>query len=910
VNVQYEDRTDDQFMACETPSGKSYKVKAVGKDFIKKNFGNGKLMSGEVELTFDADAMIDESTAEIISKSPPGLATFDADAMIDESTTEIMGPHGRQLQTQVGNCGTYLGGSCAGSRTVLVVRVIAADKNTTASETQLSDSVFGTSGDSLNLKSWYNQCSYNQLNFIPAEGNGINHGVTTVTVDASSTDGDSVMNNEINTALKTKFGVNNPREIANHVMYCLPAGTMSGIAYGNINHWRTVYLDDWCNYVSAQVHEVGHNLVLSHSGDPAAAGSSATYGDKSGMMGFSFNDDDGPRQCFNAPKNWQLGWYDDKQVSVSFDGWEGNLIGLSDYENSNVAAGDMVIAKVDLNESYYVSFNRKTGINSGTLEGGNQVLVHKRDLGTGYGDSDILAYLNSGGSYSSQDTYFRVTVNSIDLASNPARANVKLERFDPPPPCYTGTASVSITQDNYPGETSWDIRDDGENVLTSGGVTGKSNIVLAHGYYTFSIYDSYGDGICCAYGNGSYTFQVGSTLIKTGGEFGSAESTQFGICSTPTSSPTAASTNSPTPNPTVPPTNPPTAAPTSSPTSSPTAAPTKSPTPNPTVPPTNAPTIAVTSSPTSSQGCDTVRVEILTDHYPEETSWQLTDATLAVVLSGGGYTARSTTFTSEVCVDDWTSLSFTINDSYGDGICCNWGSGSYTVTVNDNTVLSGGEFGSSETTLLLKSCDYGELVERGKVVCKCAPNEMRIAVHLTTDRYPEETSWTISTCGGVELSSGGSYKFKNTKYTDSICVPDNVAYRFQINDSYGDGICCSYGSGNYQISIDGAEVVSAVGNFGTSEVQDLNGVCSKISTNIVETTNIEVSDPPLKCSSVTRKQDCLGNCVWVGNGNKNGKCTMKPKEEPTPKCAACRSTGTSCCGTCVNNGPKFMRGCY
>ena len=574
------------------------------------------------------------------------------------------------------------------------------------------------------------------------------------------------------------------------------------------------------------------------------------------MMGFSYSNDDGPRQCFNAPKNWQLGWYDDKQISVSFDGWEGNLIGLSDFENSSVAAEDTVIAKVDLNESYYVSFNRKTGINSVTAEGGNQVLVHKRELGTGYAESDILAYLNSGDSYSSPDSNFRVTVNSIDLTSNPARANVKIERFDTPPPCNTGTVSVFLNPDSYPGETSWNLKDDAENVVASSGSTGASNIVLPDGYYTFSIIDSYGDGICCAYGNGSYTLQVGSTVVKTGGEFGSQESTPFGICNNVL----------------------PTSAPTNSPTSSPTASPTT---------------------------CDTVQVKIITDTYPVETSWQLTDATSAVVLSGGGYTV-SDTYISEVCVDDWTSLSFTIMDSYGDGICCIYGSGSYTVTVNGNTALSGGAFLSAETKPLYTSpCDYGEEIVDGEVVCKCAPTEMRIAVDLTTDRYPQETSWTVTTCGGDELGSG-SYTDSETEHTDLICVPNNVPYRFQVNDSFGDGMCCNYGIGRYQISIDGIEVVSAAGDFGSGEAHDLNGACS---------TNIVVSDPPIKCSSVTRKQDCLGNCEWVGKGTKGGKsrlgkCTLKPKEEPTQKCVACSSTGQECCGTCVNNGPEWMRGCY
>lgn len=247
VEIVYEDGTDGQFMTCETPSGKSYKVKNVDKAFIKENFGNGKLVSGNVELSFDLDTMVDESTAEIVSNSLPGFRKKNSKGSKGNRP-------GRQLQTQVGNCGTYLGGSCAGTRSVLVVRVIAADKSTTKSESQLAESVFENANDSLNLQSWYNQCSYNQLNFVPAtdENSLINNGVYTVTVSSKSTEGDLKMNNDIAGALNEDFGVSSPNQIADHVMYCLPAGTMSGIAYANVNNWRSVYSDNWCTYVSAQ----------------------------------------------------------------------------------------------------------------------------------------------------------------------------------------------------------------------------------------------------------------------------------------------------------------------------------------------------------------------------------------------------------------------------------------------------------------------------------------------------------------------------------------------------------------------------------------------------------------------------------------------------------------------------------
>ena len=63
---------------------------------------------------------------------------------------------------------------------------------------------------------------------------------------------------------------------------CIPPGTSGGwIAYAYINHWLSVYNDRWCEYPSGQMHELGHNLNLAHSGE------GATYDDQSGMMGYS-----------------------------------------------------------------------------------------------------------------------------------------------------------------------------------------------------------------------------------------------------------------------------------------------------------------------------------------------------------------------------------------------------------------------------------------------------------------------------------------------------------------------------------------------------------------------------------------------------------------------------------------------
>ena len=88
---------------------------------------------------------------------------------------------------------------------------------------------------------------------------------------------------------------------------------------------------------------------------------------------------------------------------------------------------------------------------------------------------------------------------------------------------------------------------------------------------------------------------------------------------------------------------------------------------------------------------------ILTDNYPGETTWSVSDASGATIMSGGPYSTSATTFTSTACVANGC-YDVTINDSYGDGICCANGEGNYSITSDGNTLVSGGEFVSTETT--------------------------------------------------------------------------------------------------------------------------------------------------------------------------------------------------------------------
>lgn len=108
-----------------------------------------------------------------------------------------------------------------GDKTFLVVRIVAADASTTASTAQLSDSVFGTSGDPFNLQSQYESCSNQKLNVMAADAShhtAINDdGTITVTIpDAVTGVDDGVIRAAATSALQTKLGGSAPNSVVNH----------------------------------------------------------------------------------------------------------------------------------------------------------------------------------------------------------------------------------------------------------------------------------------------------------------------------------------------------------------------------------------------------------------------------------------------------------------------------------------------------------------------------------------------------------------------------------------------------------------------------------------------------------------------------------------------------------------------
>ncbi|MEL6141401.1 MAG: T9SS type A sorting domain-containing protein, partial [Bacteroidota bacterium] len=427
-----------------------------------------------------------------------------------------------------------------------------------------------------------------------------------------------------------------------------------------------------------------------------------------------------------------------------------------------------------------------------------------------------------------------------------------------------------------------------------------------------------------------------------------------------------------------------------------------------------------------------ITLSINLDNYPEETSWQVTDGSGTVVASGGTYGAfpDGSNVTEEICLVDGC-YDFTILDSYGDGICCSYGVGDYTLAdATGNVLASGASFGNSETTNFCvgggsqptctdgiqngqetgvdcggpdcpacptctdgiqngqetdvdcggpdcpacptcndgiqngqetgvdcggpdcpacPTCDDGiqngqetgvdcggpdcpacptcnDGIQNGQETgvdcggpdCPACPqgcNANEVVITILLDNYPEETSWDIQNGSGNVLASGGTYGSQpdGSTVTEIACLADGC-YTFTIYDSFGDGICCAYGIGNYSVTSNGT-VLAAGAAFRNLESTDfcLGQIAEPSCTDGIQNgqeTDIDCGGP-----------DCPA-CPTCDDGILNGNETDVDCGGPDcPACPTCtdgiqngQETGVDCggpdCPACPSGGSEVILGSF
>jgi len=414
-----------------------------------------------------------------------------------------------------------------------------------------------------------------------------------------------------------------PRAVIDHDMYILPCG---GAASGMVNGPTTWYPGNAVKYPAVVMHEVGHNLGLGHSGSldlkeygDGTSTMGAPHTDEDlGLMCFS-GADHWQMQFYTNPTTVIEGWYHDAAF-VEHDFLTGGpqsvrLIGVGEYNLQTNPVTPIVIKlktrKPDerlsaemkhQEEKLYVSFNAQAGANVHTRQAQNAIVVHGKHFPK-YGQTFLKSVIREGETYVYHVPWdpaprALVTAMCINRISSPKRACVCI-RFDPDelcPECHcnelvptpkpipgpptnspmpttpptpwfklTGTVNfrIEIVLDEYPGETTWEVKNECTNeVVQEGGpylAQDADRMQIeefalddAPARYTFTIRDAQGDGLCCQYGIGDYKVILDDShevAACTGHEchFGAQAVHSFGSCEGP-APPTTRRPNTPTPS--------------------------------------------------------------------------------------------------------------------------------------------------------------------------------------------------------------------------------------------------------------------------------------------------------------------------------------------------------------------------
>ena len=179
-----------------------------------------------------------------------------------------------------------------------------------------------------------------------------------------------------------------------------------------------------------------------------------------------------------------------------------------------------------------------------------------------------------------------------------------------------------------------------------------------------------------------------------------------------------------------------------------------------------------------------VRIDILPDRWPEETSWDLVnDCTGETVLSGNAIGAKA-------CVPD-DQYTFTIYDAYDDGICCEYGYGYYEVYFDDVLMKMGGDFKTEES------------ISFGNGGCSCFGIMENKTIHFPV----------YSACWKIEFFNNGilSVDYTNPGCLRDIFTNEIVISSFSHVESYTAYFIDKSGWSGTVIIQEGSETASEVG---------------------------------------------------------------------------------------------------
>ena len=231
-----------------------------------------------------------------------------------------------------------------------------------------------------------------------------------------------------------------------------------------------------------------------------------------------------------------------------------------------------------------------------------------------------------------------------------------------------------------------------------------------------------------------------------------------------------------------------------------------------------------------------LNVTVQTDQYGGETSWE--------ILMGGDVVATSPPYQNNTLSNVTIPLpagddyEFIIYDSFGDGICCEFGPGWYSLTNTCGLEIFNYEFSSASDTTgfnlfpclpVLPGCTnessnnynpWATIDDNSCNVSECSEGETLVTMELTLDNWPNETGFTL-----VNLAVGefyeqvlpGEFDFGDqlATYTYDFCVA--LGFELVLVDTFGDGLNGTASGGD----ADGAVTITSCQDSVLWELEDV-----------------------------------------------------------------------------------------
>ncbi|MBL7937857.1 MAG: trypsin-like peptidase domain-containing protein [Flavobacteriales bacterium] len=125
-----------------------------------------------------------------------------------------------------------------------------------------------------------------------------------------------------------------------------------------------------------------------------------------------------------------------------------------------------------------------------------------------------------------------------------------------------------------------------------------------------------------------------------------------------------------------------------------------------------------------------------------------------------------------------------------------------TVALSTGTITLPEGIGTFTATVTSPNGGTDQTAANNTATAAAVHGTIPVTLNLTTDRFGDETTWQVLN-GTTVVASGGPYAqaASNGAYPQAavtICVPAGC-HQLVVSDSFGDGMCCSYGNGAFSL---------------------------------------------------------------------------------------------------------------